>query len=381
MFEQHLLQHENEVYLADPMKEEPMDLAVGMNQEQLQEQIQMPPANPQSPIDYLGEEIPLDQLVGPEDFLEDPVENNEEESPLVEQPVVQPLDVEAIPAVDWPALPAEDLIQPQVAYNFNNIQVGLALMGNEQADPVWARAKQAEATRLWARFFSLGNITVVRTSIPTSWANFFTVMLLSPTNFQWAKKLLSSKIPEMLLSGNGSIEFGIPAKCPAYSLKCLTDSEAEDFSKGKELDDAEAAQSSTRKKSAKSSHALVETHVRRSPRIKHNNKGFKTNSCSNKKCLACGPEPPILNKEAIKKLAFDFCKLDQTEVNNDILQTKRKKSRPIARARIVPVIQDNLEEKEGEQEQDERTDDLLQLLEKHQASDGEARSKQDCQKM
>lgn len=49
-----------------------------------------------------------------------------------------------------------------------------------------------------------------------------------------------------------------------------------------------------------------------------------------------------------------------------------KKSRPIARARIVPVIQDNPEEKEGEQEQDERTDDQLQLLEKHQASDGEA---------
>ncbi|XP_066332392.1 uncharacterized protein [Miscanthus floridulus] len=92
----------------------------------------------------------------------------------------------------------------------------------------------------------------------------------------------------------------------------LPDSEAEDSSKGKELDDAEAAQSSTRKRSAKCSPALVET------------------------------------------------------------QTKMKKSRPIARARIVPVIQDNPEEKEGEQEQDERTDDQLQLLEKHQASDGEA---------
>lgn len=242
----------------------------------------MPPANPQSPIDYLGEEIPPDQLVGPEDFPKDPVEHNEEEPPLAAQLVAQPQDVQAIPEADGPALPAEeDLIQPQVADNFNNnIRVGLALMGSEQADPVWARAKKAEATRLWARFFSSGNITAVHTSIPTSWANFFTVMLLSPTNFQWAKKLLSSKIPEMLLSGNGSIEFGIPTKCPDYSLKCLTDSEAEDSSKGKELDDAEAAQSSTRKRSAKCSPALVETQVRRSPRLKHNNKGFKTSSCT-----------------------------------------------------------------------------------------------------
>ena len=35
MFEQHLLQLENEVYLADPMEEELMDLADGMHQEQL----------------------------------------------------------------------------------------------------------------------------------------------------------------------------------------------------------------------------------------------------------------------------------------------------------------------------------------------------------
>ncbi|XP_066332391.1 uncharacterized protein [Miscanthus floridulus] len=182
----------------------------------------MPPANPQSPIDYLGEEIPPDQLVGPEDFPKNPVEHNEEEPPLAAQLVAQPQDVQAIPEADGPALPAEeDLIQPQVADNFNNnIHVGLALMGSEQADPVWARAKKAEATRLWARFFS-------------------------------------------------------------------PDSEAEDSSKGKELDDAEAAQSSTRKRSAKCSPALVETQVRRSPRLKHNNKDKneeKQANCKSKNC-------------------------------------------------------------------------------------------------
>lgn len=374
MMEHHLLQLENEVYLANPVEEELMEIADEIQQEQLQEQLQIPRAIPQSPIDYLGDEIPLDQLVGEEGFPEEPVELNVEEPPVAAQMALQPQADEAVPHADGPALPEEDeLLQPQVGDNFsNNLHVGMALISSDHADPVWARAKQAEATRLWARLFSSGNATHVHTSIPTSWANFFTVLLLSPTNFQWAKNLLSTKIPELLMTGNGSIEFSIPAKCPEHNLKCLTESDDEGSSKGKELKDIEAAQSSTRKRSSKNSPVLVETQVRRSPSLKHNNKGFRTSSCTDKRCLACGPEPPIICKEAVKKLAFDFCKLDQTELNDDILQTKRKKSRPIATARTVPVIQDGPEEGEDEQELKDKADHLLQLLEKHQASDGEA---------
>jgi len=40
-------------------------------------------------------------------------------------------------------------------------------------------------------------------------------------------------------------------------------------------------------------------------------------------------------KEVIKKLAFGFCKLDESELSDDLLQMKRVKTHPIAKARIV----------------------------------------------
>lgn len=91
-----------------------------------------------------------------------------------------------------------------------------------------------------------------------------------------------------------------------------------------------------KKRSYKRSTALVETEVRRSPRLKSSHMGFKSGVCTDRKCLACGTKPPILKKEAIRKLAVDFCSLDKTEVCDDVLQTKRKKTHPVARARITP---------------------------------------------
>lgn len=48
-----------------------------------------------------------------------------------------------------------------------NIQVGMVLTRFEEVDPVWEKEKQAEATRLWAKFFSPGNASALHISIPT----------------------------------------------------------------------------------------------------------------------------------------------------------------------------------------------------------------------
>lgn len=48
-----------------------------------------------------------------------------------------------------------------------------------------------------------------------------------------------------------------------------------------------------------------------------------------KKCLACTPDPPTQKKEVIKKLAFDFCRLDESDLIDDLLQAKRKKPYPL----------------------------------------------------
>lgn len=67
----------------------------------------------------------------------------------------------------------------------HHLNVGLALIHTPEADPVWMeRARTAEATRLWAFFFAKGNNEGLHISIPSQWANFFTVMLINPDLFE-----------------------------------------------------------------------------------------------------------------------------------------------------------------------------------------------------
>lgn len=95
----------------------------------------------------------------------------------------------------------------------------------------------AEATRLWAKFFSSGNTAHLNISIPVDWANFFTVQLLSPVNFNWIKLLLSSKITPLLSTlEHGSIEFSIPPSCPENNLTCLADPGDDDWGIGSSKD-------------------------------------------------------------------------------------------------------------------------------------------------
>jgi hypothetical protein len=54
---------------------------------------------------------------------------------------------------------------------------------------------------------------------------------------------------------------------------------------------------------------IVESQVRTSPRLKHTNKGFKANTYSHRKCLACGPNPPMLNKDVIKKIGIGLLQI------------------------------------------------------------------------
>lgn len=109
-----------------------------------------------------------------------------------------------------------------------------------------------------------------------------------------------------------------------------------------------------KKRSYKNSVAVVETEVRRSPRLQKSSKGFKLSSCSDSKCLACRSKPLILKKEVIRKLAINFCNLKETEVSDDLLQKKRARTHPITRAKIVPVLPTNSQVAGDEQEEHEQ---------------------------
>jgi hypothetical protein len=47
---------------------------------------------------------------------------------------------------------------------------------------------------------------------------------------------------------------------------------------------------------------IVDTDLRRSPRIKGHKAGFKNPQCIDKNCLGCGAAPPALNPKVIRKL-------------------------------------------------------------------------------
>lgn len=105
-----------------------------------------------------------------------------------------------------------------------------ALMSLEEGEP---QTTNVDATRLWARFFSLGNSSHLHVSNPVEWVNFFTVQLLQPESFVWFRQLLSSKLPLLLSEpSTGSVEFSVPLHCPDRKLTCLLSLEEDTFSVG-----------------------------------------------------------------------------------------------------------------------------------------------------
>ena len=69
---------------------------------------------------------------------------------------------------------------------------------------------------------------------------------------------------------------------------------------------------STPSRKIKGKEPLVDTEVRRSPRIVELNGGFKSHiNCLIADCLVCNAAPPCLNSKVVKNLAASFCKEEQ----------------------------------------------------------------------
>jgi hypothetical protein len=101
------------------------------------------------------------------------------------------------------------------------LNVGRVLIFQNGPDPVFAtreeRLKNDEATRLRARFFSLGRPGSFSVSVPSAWAAFFTHILLSLGEFDWAKGFMQSKASSCLRGNHGVIEFSLPKVYPVNS--------------------------------------------------------------------------------------------------------------------------------------------------------------------
>lgn len=149
------------------------------------------PALQGSPVDYLVDEIPLDQLVAPGDegFPEEeaPEQMQHDNGPdnkiqaqmgenqeVPEEPEAQGGGNQVVPEENeiLEAMVADDFQQIQLQSQNSNVQLGYALMRIEERDLAWSQAMNAEATRLWARFFSSGNASNIHINILADWANF-----------------------------------------------------------------------------------------------------------------------------------------------------------------------------------------------------------------
>jgi hypothetical protein len=215
---------------------------------------------------FWNEEIPLDELVGPGE--EDSLEGVQQEEDPILQDDDQPLH--------------------------QNLNFGMVLL-NHEVDPAmldWKRRKTAEATRLWAKFFSKGNAQCLHVQIPSAWSNFFTVTLLSPNQYSWAKDFLSSKAINFLVDSHGIIDFFLPNACPvdgnlSCSSKLCTEERYPGGNKAR-LVELEAEPALTlegtlsKKKGGKRTMDVVDSNLRRSPRLKHVNGGFKPSVCTEK---------------------------------------------------------------------------------------------------
>jgi len=193
----------------------------------------------------------------------------------------------------------------------HQLHVGFALVQMDR-DPAlldWEKSKR------WSHYFcknSPGNLSV---HIPESRSNFFTVMLLSPVNFSWAKDFVTSNTFQLFQDSNGSINFNIIVKCPAHEQSlCLTEAvEGHDLTgKGKNkvgemvLTDVNATKCTPKKRGSQRGPPLSENELRRSERFKQKNNGLKSSICSDRRCISCSPCPPPPNSIYQTNTEFGF---------------------------------------------------------------------------
>lgn len=136
----------------------------------------------------------------------------------------------------------------------------------------------------------------------------------------------------------------MPDQCPSQSLHCtmnaqnnsvmLTELEDEEGTQNNQIaltehaepavEKCQAKEATSGKKDRKEKNPLVESEVRRSPRLKKNNKGFKPGTCLSKKCLTCSPTPPDLSLDLIKKLGSNLCQIEDNLLTESSLNQTRK---------------------------------------------------------
>jgi len=193
--------------------------------------------------------------------------------------------------------------------------------------------------------------------VPTQWMNFFNLLLLKQSSFDWAKDLLQSPAWQ-LISGDSLNEgycFSLPSSKPSISISeiACSDCEVHDNLQSAStmltgpqddvtlevtphLEDVHFEQTAyqspssaqdpsntpTRDNKGKQLY-ISEEGLRRSNRIHNLNRGFKSPSKKEKKCcLGCDCQPPTLSFVVVRNLGVTFCNLKPDQIDQEILMDK-----------------------------------------------------------
>jgi len=152
---------------------------------------------------------------------------------------------------------------------------------------------------MWKKFFAPQPRVAPQFTVPVEWAGFFTALLMSPGHFEKAKEFMQSTSLLPLIGEGHNISFSLPSTCPSkvpLTCKLSPVSKAEDIevdpkdappvdSDGSITSTTKNSSTTNTKKTRKRATILVETQVRRSPRVQKNKNGFKDHVCRDKSCL------------------------------------------------------------------------------------------------
>jgi hypothetical protein len=176
-----------------------------------------------------------------------------------------------------------------------------------------------EGTLAWASFFKPTTSSDISVTVPAQWADFFTAKLLTPEDFDWAKKLMQSQVWQILSdmdNNSSSRDFVLPKQCPASKAPlCLLSKACLDITQGfstpqtvksRPLLPPPVSTSVVRVKRKVCSAPLCASDVRRSPRISAANKGYRAKTCFDKNCLACASVAPPIKRSVVKNLCTKF---------------------------------------------------------------------------
>jgi hypothetical protein len=156
-------------------------------------------------------------------------------------------------------------------------------------------------------------------------------MLMTPDKFDWAKGFLSSQLWSIIkesIAYEHTISFVIPDKCVTNQAPVCKLLEESQESPEHNLLISGSGSISPKRKRRDGGVPLVETEVRRSPRLVLLNDGYRNHdNCVDKNCLTCNVTPPLINTRVVKYFASSFCKVQEDGLEKRLLRKNKLESK------------------------------------------------------